>query len=190
MEVQIEQISPDQMDEYARLPIAFEVRSIFEVRLINNGLGGMELREKPVTPYTKDYDSYGETPLDWEKNFDIAKWGFFLAKIGGEPVGATAVAIDNPEVFMLEARKDLSVLWDIRVKTQARGAGIALFRRAAAWSREQGCSQMKIETQNINVPACRFYQRLGARLGEIRLNGYAANPRVADEVMLNWYLDL
>lgn len=49
---------------------------------------------------------------------------------------------------------------------------------------------MKVETQNVNVPACRFYQRMGCRLGEIRQYGYAAVPAVADEVMLNWYLEL
>jgi len=49
---------------------------------------------------------------------------------------------------------------------------------------------MKIETQNVNVPACRFYQRMGAHLGEIRCYAYAAVPAVAHEVMLNWYLDL
>ena len=49
---------------------------------------------------------------------------------------------------------------------------------------------MKIETQNVNVPACRFYQRLGCRLGEIHRYGYAAVRAVAGEVMLNWYLDL
>ena len=49
---------------------------------------------------------------------------------------------------------------------------------------------MKIETQNTNVPACRFYQRMGARLGEIHRFGYVAVPAVAGEVMLNWYIKL
>lgn len=49
---------------------------------------------------------------------------------------------------------------------------------------------MKVETQNVNVPACRFYQRMGCQLGEIRLYSYAAVPAVAHEVMLNWYYNL
>jgi GNAT superfamily N-acetyltransferase len=140
-------------------------------------------------PYIKDYD-LDESPEDWPKKFEVAKWGFFLAKADQKPVGAAAVAFDTTGVFMLEARRDLSVLWDIRVRPEARGAGIPLFRYAAKWSRERGCKQMKIETQNVNVPACRFYQRMGARLGEIHRFGYAAVPAVAHEVMLNWYLDL
>jgi GNAT superfamily N-acetyltransferase len=190
MKTRIEQIGTERLEQYAKIPIAFEVKSVLEVRLIRNGLGGMELHEKPVHPYLKDYDAVGESPADWPKEFDVSKWGFFLAKLGQQAVGGAAVALDTTGVFMLENRRDLSVLWDIRVSPEARGAGIALFRQAARWSRRQGCTQMKIETQNVNVPACRFYQRMGAQLGEIHRYGYAARPAVAHEVMLNWYLDL
>ena len=124
------------------------------------------------------------------KNFDVRNWGFFLAMAGNIPVGAATVAFEPTGVFMLEARPELAVLWDIRVCPEYRGAGIPLFRYSAEWARARGCTQMKIETQNINVPACCFYQHMGARLGEIHQHGYAAVPAVAHEVMLNWYLDL
>jgi GNAT superfamily N-acetyltransferase len=190
MQIRIEEISPDRLVEYASVPITYEVKSIFEVELVDGGLGGILLHEVPVKPYVKDYDVNGESPADWPKRFEVKNWGFFLAKMADRPVGAAAVAFDTTGVFMLEARRDLSVLWDIRVRPEARGVGIPLFRHAAEWSRTHGCTQMKIETQNVNVPACRFYQRMGARLGEIHRYGYAAVPAVAQEVMLNWYLDL
>ncbi|MBE3037394.1 MAG: GNAT family N-acetyltransferase [Chloroflexi bacterium] len=91
---------------------------------------------------------------------------------------------------MHEARCDLAVLWDLRSQPAYRGVGIPLFRFAAEWSRKRSCQQMKVETQNINVPACRFYQRMGCQLGEVRLYSYAAVPAVAHEVMLNWYYNL
>jgi GNAT superfamily N-acetyltransferase len=190
MKVTIEKISPQDLSEYGRIPIALEVKTILEVKLVDGGLGGMELHEVPVKPYIKDYDSYGELPTDWPKRFDVTNWGFFLARMGHEPVGAAAVAFDTTGVFMLEARKELSVLWDIRVCPEWRGVGIPLFKYAAGWSRVHGCTQMKIETQNVNVPACRFYQRMGAHLGEMHCYGYASVPAVAHEMMLNWYLDL
>ena len=190
MKITIDEISPDCLSEYARIPIAFEVKSRLEVELVDGGLGGMLFHETPIIPYIKNYDAYGELPTDWPKRFDVTNWGFFLAKGDGQPFGAAAVAFDTTCVFMLEARRDLSVLWDIRVCPEYRGVGIPLFKYAANWSRAHGCTQMKIETQNVNVPACRFYQRMGAKLGEIRRFGYAAEPAVAHEVMLNWYLDL
>lgn len=187
----MEEISPDRLAEYDRIPQRVEVKSILQVELINQGLGGMLLREVPVdVPYIKDYDSYGELPSDMAKKYDVRNWGFILAKAGAYPVGAATVAFDTTGVFMLEARRELAVLWDIRARPEYRGVGIPLFRYAVEWSRRRGCTQMKIETQNINVPACRFYQRMGARLGEIHRFGYAAAPAVAHEVMLNWYLDL
>ncbi len=192
MAIKIEEIGPSRLDEYRSVPIRFEVKSVLEPVLVNYGLGGILLRETPVEkPYIKDYDSYEETPLDWPKKFDVSKWVFLLAMMNGvTAVGAAAVAFDTTGVFMLEARKNLAVLWDIRVRPEARGVGIMLFRYAANWSRAQGCTQMKIETQNVNVPACRFYQRMGATLGEIHRFGYAAVAEVAHEVMLCWYLDL
>ncbi len=46
---------------------------------------------------------------------------------------------------------------------------------------------MKIETQNINVNACRFYAGKGAVLECINQHAYAKYP---DEAMLFWYKDL
>jgi len=191
MKISIEEISPDRLTEYDRIPQRVLVKSILQIELINQGLGGMLLHEVPVEiPYLKDYDASGELPSAVAKKFDLHNWGFFLAMAGKTPVGAATVALDTSVVFMLEARRELAVLWDIRVNPEYRGAGIPLFRYAAAWAQAHGCTHMKIETQNVNVPACRFYQRMGAHLGEIRCYAYAAVPAVAHEVMLNWYLDL
>jgi streptothricin acetyltransferase len=47
-----------------------------------------------------------------------------------------------------------------------------------------------VETQNTNVPACRFYARQGCVSGGINRFGYAGCPAAAPEAMLLWYLDL
>jgi hypothetical protein len=65
--------------------------------------------------------------------------------------------------------------------------GSALFARAAAWAKAKGCQQLKIETQNVNVPACRLYAKRGCELGAIRRWAY---PGQNDEVQLLWYRDL
>ncbi len=49
------------------------------------------------------------------------------------------------------------------------------------------CAELKIETQNINVPACRFYARQGCRLSAIVSHAYAEFP---DEIQLIWRLAL
>jgi GNAT superfamily N-acetyltransferase len=90
---------------------------------------------------------------------------------------------------MLEGRRDLAVLWDLRVAPEARGQGVgaALFQAAEAWAAARGCRQMKVETQNVNVPACRFYASQGCVLGAIHRFAY---PELPHEVQLLWYRDL
>jgi len=49
------------------------------------------------------------------------------------------------------------------------------------------CRQLKIETQNTNVQACRFYERQRCRLHAIHR---AAYPELPEEIQLLWYKDL
>jgi GNAT superfamily N-acetyltransferase len=190
------EIGVDRLSDYAEIPISVCVDSVLRIKAINHGLGGILLVEEPVQPpYTKDYDREapeGERVIDWPTRFDTRNWGFFLAIERERNVGGATVAFDAPGVNMLEGRKDLAVLWDIRVHTANRGHGIGsqLFRYAVEWARMRGCRQLKIETQNVNVRACRFYASQGCTLGAIHRYGYAGQPEVAHEAMLLWYLEL
>jgi GNAT superfamily N-acetyltransferase len=90
---------------------------------------------------------------------------------------------------MFEGRSDLAVLWDIRVAPSTRrcGVGAALFEAAEAWASAKGCRQLKVETQNVNVAACRFYARRGCELRATHGGAYSELP---DEIQLLWYKDL
>jgi GNAT superfamily N-acetyltransferase len=176
-----------EMDEYARIPIAFEVHGVFEIDVRERGLEGLWMTERAVgVPWVKDYDEGEERPQRWARRFDVSNWRVFEARSGKQLVGGAVVAFDTPGVDMLEGRRDLAVLWDIRVLPGARGHGIgaALFRAAEARARERGCRWLKIETQNINVGACRFYARMGCELGAIHRFAY---PGLPDEAQLLWY---
>jgi ribosomal protein S18 acetylase RimI-like enzyme len=87
---------------------------------------------------------------------------------------------------MFEERADLAVLWDIRVSPTLRGRGVgtALVEAAASRAAARACRQLKVETQNVNVPACRFYRRNGFVLGAIHRFAY---PSLPQEVQLLWY---
>ena len=167
---------------------------MFRIVRVDGGLGGMRLTEEAVDPpYVKDYDASEEGgPERWAGKFDLANWGIFIGYEDSSPICCATVAYDTPGVHMLAGRRDLAVLWDIRVAPRMRrsGTGTRIFTHALEWARGLGAGQMKIETQNTNVPACRFYQARGCRLGEINMHAYAHDPRVAHEVMLMWYLDL
>jgi GNAT superfamily N-acetyltransferase len=128
-------------------------------------------------------------PAHWPAMFDVSKWGVFAAWLDGRRVGGAVIAFDTPNVSMLEGRRDLAVLWDIRVAAEVRGegVGVALFRAVERWAIARGCRQLKIETQNTNVVACRFYERQGCVLGAMNHSVYAEHP---DEVQMLWYKEL
>jgi GNAT superfamily N-acetyltransferase len=194
MSLNIDIVGPERLVDYARVPIAFEVSRRLSVDLIDDGIGGIGLREEEVSPsYVKDYDASAEGGPDrWNERFDIRNFVVLLALQNGIPVGGATLVHSTESLHVLAGRMDMAALWDIRVRPEYRrdGIGTTLFRFASDWARDKGFKTLKIETQNINVPACRFYLKQGCRLGEINRYAYAADPSAAHEVMLVWYLEL
>ena len=170
--------------EYAGIPIAFEVNEIFGVITEAEGSFRLEARQLSA-PYVKDYDAIGDGPSGWADRFDLSSWAFFSAVSEGQCVGRAAVARDTPTLELREGRPDLALLWDIRVAptTRRHGVGSALFDAAVEWAAARGCRQLEVETQNINVPACRFYARRGCVLRAVRRDAY---PELPHEIQLLW----
>ena len=179
------------LPEYGRIPISFQVRSVFDVQLLEGGLKGIRLSERPVaSPWVKDYDAFkGEGPTRWANHWNISNWGVISAFVNGVRQGGCVIAHDTSGVRKLEDRADIAALWDIRVAPQYRGKGIggSLIEEALTWSKRRNCRMLKVETQNINVPACRFYAKHGFTLGAINRYAYTECP---DEIELIWCREL
>ena len=177
---------------YDKVPQIVHVSAYYRIVKENRGLGGFALVETPVEPYIKDFCvGKDETVARW-KCFDLSHWAFFMAFDGEQPVGAATVASRDNELNMLSGRDDLAILWDIRVNGdyKRQGIGQALFDMAADWSRSQELVQLKIECQNNNIPAVRFYHKQGAALSAIDEYAYYSEPQYRNETQLIWYLDL
>ena len=183
--IKIIEESLETLSEYEKVPIAFWVRSRF---LIDSSDKGLILVEEPVEPYLKDYDVY-QRPSQWPERFDISHWGIFAAFDGENRIGGAAAAWKTPGLDMLENRDDLVCLWDLRVHPEyrKRGVGQILFEAATNWALDRQCSELKVETQDINVAACRFYERQGCELRVINKDAY---PAEMNEIQLLWYRDL
>ena len=195
MAVTVRATGPEILPVYSEIDMRFAVESVLRIDPIDGGLGGMRMVEEPVEAYVKDYDGIvdGEGgPTHWATRWDISNWGIFVAEDDGRLVGGATVAWNTEGVDMLEGRADIACLWDLRVAPEHRGRGLGrrLFAAAVEFARGKGCTQLKIETQNINVAACRFYARQGARLGCIHRFGYAGCAPVAHEALLLWYVEL
>jgi GNAT superfamily N-acetyltransferase len=191
MSIKIIEETSKILPEYEKVSIAFSVETFFRVELVENGLGGVKLfEEKLENPYIKNYDNFAEDkPTNWAKRFDLSNWTFLSAFDGERRVGGAAMAWKTPEIFMLEDREDLACLWDLRVAPEYRGKGVGqkLFGFALDWARKKNCKLFKVETQNVNVPACRFYESQGCHLGAFNLHAY---PQALNEVQIVWYRNL
>jgi len=178
--------------QYDQIPMFVHVSAYYRIEKQNRGLGGFTLIETPVEPYIKDFCTGDDESVERWKRFDLSKWAFFMACDDERPIGAATVASRDKEVDMLAGRDDLAVLWDIRVDNayKHQGIGQALFDMAVKWSREQGFVQLKIECQNNNIPAVKFYHKQGAVLSAINEYAYYNEPEYRHEAQFIWFLDL
>jgi GNAT superfamily N-acetyltransferase len=183
--VAISELPSSQLAAYAAVPIALRVTS----RLVRDPASPTAdaLVEVPVArPFDKDYDAApGLTPLRWRERFALEQWGLFVAEVDGRVVGGAAVA-PAPEVMPeLDLSASTGVLWDLRVAPawQGRGVGSALFRAGQRWAGANGYRTLVVETQDINVAACRFYARMGCRLLSFHEQAYDTMP---GEARLVW----
>jgi GNAT superfamily N-acetyltransferase len=172
------QVDKSRLSEFKNIPISFEVHSVYDVIDDNDQI---KLIERVLDKsYIKDYDELESN--SWF-NMNTSTWGIFLAvdqTQNAKPIGGAIVTM--PEC----------ALYDLRVAPSHRrlGVGRALFKHAVHWANQQGVTTcMSIETQNINVSACRFYASMGAKLGDIDRNAYQYDEKVKHEIRLNWYID-
>lgn len=188
MLIEIRQEDFTVLERYCEIPIAFQVQTVLRVIPHGDGLGGIELKEEPVASWSKNYDREGDL-LRSLTRWDLSHWGLFSAFVDGERAGGAVVAYDTENVHLLEGRRDIAAVWDIRVHPDYRGQGVGtqLFRAAADFAQQRDCICLKVETQNVNVPACKFYQRQGCVLGALNHFAYWDLPK---EIQLVWYLDM
>jgi len=140
----------------------------------------LEIRHEALTP-----DALGEHGrisiafvVDRILELTLADGGF-----GGMSLAETRVA--DPYVKDYDAIAGAApARWAERFDVSNWGLIGALFQAAGDWARAHGCGWLKIETQNVNVAACRFYQKMGCSLGGIDRFAY---PQLPGEVQLLWW---
>jgi GNAT superfamily N-acetyltransferase len=191
IKVEMLPVNKKTLTEYCAIPSFFVVDSFFEAEIQGEGFGGITFCERKVKkPFTKYYGER-EEPLTWLR-FDTTNWVIFIVRNGDAAVGGLTLACKTPEIRILNGRDDLADVWDIRVHPdyRHRGIGTVLFQKAIDWSRGKSYRQLCVETQNVNVHACRFYVKQGCRLGAINRYAYYTSPEDMDEVQLIWFLNL
>ena len=186
MRVVQEQATAEALTAYASVSGRFQVTSRVDLASIESPTLSIEPLERA---YGKDLDAGADqSPSRWPGLYDLGRWGIFIAYDSETPAGACAVATGTPSLYFATAPHE-ALLWDIRVAPgyRGRGAGTAMFEAVAKWARNQGFGALLIETQDTNLPACRFYKSRGCSVVQVRRGAYAEYPR---EALVVWRLDL
>lgn len=104
----------------------------------------------------------------------------FLAYADGEIAG---------QVIVTKWWNLFAYIADLAVDPAFRGRGIAtaLMTAAERWARENGYPGLMLETQDHNVPACKFYETYGFTIGGFDLYAYKGINKDTREIPLYWY---
>lgn len=189
LKILMENPTESVLKEYAKISIEFKAESEYKIVWKNNGLSGMSFIEESVPSYWKNYDSEEDNPSLLIGKFNMDNWRVVLAFDGETLIGGAIIAYDTDGIKMLEGRDDLAVIWDIRVNKEYRGKGIGskILARCIKWAKNMECTRVKIETQNNNVNACKFYASQGAKLSNFNRYYYKDYP---NEVQFIWSIDI
>jgi ribosomal protein S18 acetylase RimI-like enzyme len=182
-DIEIREEPVSSLSDYASVSIAFTVSSRYVIDGDPLKVSSITLREIDVAPFEKNYDKL-DHPSSWPDRWNVSNWGILSATVSGQRVGGAVIVWNTEGLNMLMGRKDVAVLWDIRVNPEFRGsgAGTSLFQSAKKWGLDRACKSMLIETQDINVSACNFYRSQGCELIRIDPDAYPG----LDETQLIW----
>lgn len=179
------ELTLNDLDEYGSIPFKYDTNIVLKLKKIDNGLGGILLFPQNVH-YEKDF---GNSVNRWKEMFDLTNWKLFGAYDKEKLIAGCVIATKTNDVQMLENRDDLAVLWDLRVAEgyKHQGIGHKLFDMAKEFAIDNNFNQLKVECQNTNYSAVRFYHKQGMVLSTINEYAYKDCP---NEIQLIWYLNL
>jgi len=131
--------------------------------------------EKFAEPYFK---KYADEEIDFSYIEDADKV-VFLGYDGIDCIGRIRLRANWNGFAMIE---DIGIANSHR----RRGVGAALLAQATEWARQNGYCGLMLETQDVNVSACRFYASNGFAIGGVDTRLYANFP-TANEKAIFWY---
>ncbi|MFW9914028.1 MAG: GNAT family N-acetyltransferase [Candidatus Thorarchaeota archaeon] len=177
MLLNIEQISSENLNDFYRIDNSFKVSSVIELSMVQ---GEIQYEVKEVAEsWEKKYDEIRD--FDPASVIDSETAVIFLAYIEDEIAG---------KIVLKKHWNNFAHIEDIAVDRSFRRQGIGkqLLHRAIRWAREKNFPGISLETQDVNVGACRLYESCGFHIGGFDKSLYKAIDKSKDEVAIYWYL--
>lgn len=175
MVIEIREIDQSTVQKVNKVDGSFLVDS----RLILSAVDGhIQYTIEPIPTYTKTYDI---ELLDYQTFIDNPDKIIYFAYADDEVAGQIILRVNWNKFAYIE---------DIAVDAHCRrqGVGKMLTARAIEWARSKKLPGIMLETQDINVPACCFYEHCGFVLAGFDRLLYKATLPGSEEIALYWYL--
>ncbi|MDP5273531.1 GNAT family N-acetyltransferase [Chengkuizengella axinellae] len=177
MDIVIRELMAEDQHIKIDLDNSFVVDSVAVVSCIEQ-LFSYTVKEVPT--YIKEYPE--DTIIkDYSEFIDNPKQIIYLAFLGEKVVG---------QIILKKSWNHYAYIDYIIVDSQYRrdGIGQKLIEQAKYWARTGGMPGISLETQNINVKACKFYDRCGFKIGGIDNYLYKGLDQQSKEIAIYWYL--
>jgi ribosomal protein S18 acetylase RimI-like enzyme len=139
---------PDDLVQIQSLDISFATDAICDVKRESRGFS---IVERPVNPPLRKNYSVDSRELE-------SASAAMVAEIGDAIVGVASVKYE-----VWNRRAVVSHLY-VDAAARGRGVGSRLLQELRSRARGLGARTLFVETQNVNLPAVRFYERCGFTL--------------------------
>jgi streptothricin acetyltransferase len=128
-------------------------------------------------PYRKNYPDDDENWMEYIDNPDKI---IFFYYHNNECIGQIKLRRNWNKYAFIE---DIAVSKNHR----NRGVGTSLIEKAVEWAKSKNLLGFMLETQDVNLPACRFYNKLGFQIGAVDTMLYS-NFDNFNEKAVFWYM--
>lgn len=174
MQYRVEEIDQTNKKFHNNVVEPFKVFGRLEVSYQNNAWRYEEIIYD--NPYTK---TYGVDEIDLNGYISTPKKVILYALSGNDVLG---------QIVIRKHWNKFCFIDDIAVRGSARQKGVAssLIDHAQVWATQKNLKGLMLETQDINLAACRLYIKRGFILGSIDTMLYS-NFESKDEKALFWY---
>lgn len=174
MEIQIRQMDSQSLHQVDGFERNSMVNSHLMLHIQDNKISYSII---PVEPYEKVLTV---DPEDYKTFIDNPQKVIFFADVDRKPAG---------QIKLVPWWNKFAYVEELIVDTDFRGKGVgrALMTRAIEWAKGRNLPGLTLETQDNNVPACKFYEKCGFVLSGFDLYAYK-NLDNPSEIALYWYL--
>ncbi|WP_316252443.1 GNAT family N-acetyltransferase [Bacillus sp. YC2] len=180
MELTIRKMTKEDQDQLIEIDDRFTADSILVLSMDKNKI---HYTVENIPGYIKSYkdDEQLEESSDFSAYIDHPDQAVYAAYIDDQLAGYVTVKRNWNEYAYIEDMK-------VDIKHRRQGIGRTLVEQVIQWAKEHKMPGIMLETQNVNVKACQFYESCGFKIGGFDFCLYKGIKKHANEAALYWYL--